>query len=496
MSLHAPMLLQDLLAPIGVHSSDARVQNLFVSELTLDSRAVQAGHVFVALQGSVQHGLQFAERAEAQGAIAILWESAAQLPTLPELSIPLIEVKHLRERLGVLATTLYRYGQALRLMGVTGTNGKTSCVQLLAQALCLQARRCGTIGTLGITLDEQHLEGARTTPDVLTLHRTLRWFAEQGASDVAMEVSSHALDQNRVAGAQFSLALFTNLTRDHLDYHHTMAAYGAAKAKLFARPELQHAVINIDDAFGQHLCATLATSVRAWRYGTHQGADFRADAIKLTDRGASFTLHTPDGEFAVQSPLLGRFNVLNLLGVIVALRALEMPMAAILAVIAKLAPVHGRMNKLGGGEQALVVVDYAHTPDALEQVLRSLREHTRGKLLCVFGCGGDRDHGKRPLMAAAVDQFADSAIVTNDNPRSEAERSITDQILPGFVRIKPLIEHRRERAIALAIAQALPGDVVLIAGKGHENYQEVNGVRLAFDDALVARAALAQREAA
>jgi UDP-N-acetylmuramoyl-L-alanyl-D-glutamate--2,6-diaminopimelate ligase len=496
MSAHAPMLLQDLLAPIGVRSSDARVQDLFVSELTLDSRAVQAGHVFVALQGSVQHGLQFAERAQAQGAIAILWESAAQLPTLPELSIPLIEIKQLREVLGTLAATLYRYPQPLRLVGVTGTNGKTSSVQLLAQALSLQARRCGTIGTLGVTLGEQHLEGARTTPDVLTLHRTLRWFAEQNASDVAMEVSSHALDQNRVAGAQFALALFTNLTRDHLDYHHTMAAYGAAKAKLFARPELQHAVINIDDAFAQSLCATLATTVRVWRYGTHQDADFRADAIQLTDRGARFMLHTPEGEFALQSPLLGRFNVLNLLGVIAALRALEINLAAILALIPKLAPVHGRMNKLGGGAQALVVVDYAHTPDALEQVLRSLREHTRGKLLCVFGCGGDRDPGKRPLMAAAVDQFADSAIVTNDNPRSEAERSITDQILPGFTRLKPLLEHRRERAIELAIAQALPGDVVLIAGKGHENYQEVNGVKLPFDDLQVAQAALAQRVAA
>jgi UDP-N-acetylmuramoyl-L-alanyl-D-glutamate--2,6-diaminopimelate ligase len=368
-------------------------------------------------------------------------------------------------------------------------------VQLLAQALERLGRRAATIGTLGAGLHGQLAAGERTTPDAIAVHGLLAGFRDAGASHVVMEVSSHALDQGRVNAVDFDLALFTNLTRDHLDYHGSMAAYGAAKARLFAWPGLRAAVINIDDDFGRALAARLPPGVRRLTTGIASAdADLRASAIRGSDTGLAFHLHTPWGEAEIDSALLGRFNIANLLGVAAALGALGVRFDALRAALAALTPVPGRMSRLGGGSAPLVVVDYAHTPDALEQALTALRAHCRGALICVFGCGGERDAGKRPEMGAIAARLADRAIVTDDNPRGEDGDAIVAAIRAGMP-ADAAVSVQRDRAIAIAgaIAAARPGDVVLIAGKGHEPYQEIAGVRRPFDDRDVARAALEAR---
>ena len=501
--------LSDLLPESGV-----AVPELMLSALTLDSREVRSGYGFVALPGSTQHGMAFALQAQAAGASVVIWQPTAGVSVPAELTIPTVAVDNLRAHLGDIAAKLYGLpGASLRIVGVTGTNGKTSTTLLLADALTLLGLSCGNIGTLGVRLgrdgnnDAAELASAqadvRTTPDAISVQRTLRGFVDQGARAVAMEVSSHALDQQRVVGVPFELAVFTNLTRDHLDYHENMAAYGAAKAKLFEFASLKFAAINIDDEFGRKLYAQLPSSIKRVSFGTSVESQVRGENIVLNSCGASFVLCVAGQECAIQTSLYGRFNVVNLLGVIAALIALGYSLDQIAPVIPLLQPVSGRMNRFGGGDQALVVVDYAHTPDALAQVLMSLREHldiksrdsdSASKLICVFGCGGDRDSGKRALMGRAAEQFADVVIITNDNPRSESEAAITDQILAGFEAPNAIVEHRREHAIALAIMQAKPGDIVLIAGKGHENYQEIRGVKHAFDDSKVALSVLTKQK--
>jgi UDP-N-acetylmuramoyl-L-alanyl-D-glutamate--2,6-diaminopimelate ligase len=381
----------------------------------------------------------------------------------------------------------------LHVVAVTGTNGKTSTVQLLAQALQHAGHRAATIGTLGSGLHGAIRAGERTTPDAIAVHGLLAEFREAGASHVAMEVSSHALDQGRVNAVAFELAVFTNLTRDHLDYHGTMAAYGAAKQRLFAWPGLGAAIINIDDAFGRALVATLASGVKCLRFGIERhDADIAARNVETVPSGLRFRLVTPWGEGDVATRLLGRFNISNLLAVAACLGRLGLSFAAIRDALGALAPVAGRMNRLGGsGAQPLVVVDYAHTPDALEQALTSLRAHCAGRLICVFGCGGERDAGKRPEMGAIAEALADCIIVTDDNPRSEDGDRIVEQIVAGLRhRQRATVERDRAAAIALAIASARPEDAVLVAGKGHEPYQEIAGMRLPFDDLAVARHAL------
>lgn len=493
---HSPISLLELL-PEGLSPADSNVaRDLFVSELSMDSRAVSTGGVFVALQGGTQHGLDFALQAQDGGAAAILWDATAAEfthPALKQLRVPCFRISNLRAGLGQMAARLYPLERPLRVIAVTGTNGKTSSVQLFAQALSFHGMACACIGTLGVQLGSQSLSGERTTPDVINVHRTLRYLSEQGALAVAMEVSSHALDQGRIDGVEVEIAIFTNLTRDHLDYHHSMEAYGAAKAKLFMRPELQVAILPRSE-FGDQIAQQLSPNVRLLRTG--DAAEIAARAVELNEQGVRFELCAPGLAQPVQTALLGRFNVDNLLGVIAALHAFGLTWRQIIESVAKLQPVQGRMNKIGGGLRPVVVVDYAHTPDALVQVLSSLREHTRGKLICVFGCGGERDPGKRPLMAAAVDQLADLAIVTNDNPRREDPGAITAQILAGFARLNAKLEQRRELAIAWAINQARAGDLVLIAGKGHENYQEIGSERLPFDDLAIAKHCLFSAEAA
>jgi UDP-N-acetylmuramoyl-L-alanyl-D-glutamate--2,6-diaminopimelate ligase len=383
----------------------------------------------------------------------------------------------------------------MTLVGVTGTNGKTSTVQLLAQAWTLQGMRAGSVGTLGAGLHGAVVPTGFTTPLVLQLHALLAELRDAGAQAVAMEVSSHALDQGRVDGVHFDVAVFTNLTRDHLDYHGTMDAYGAAKARLFAWPGLRAAVINLDDPFGRALLAALPAGVRGVGLSSRGAqAEVRAENIALEPGGIAFDLLLGDARHSVRSTLLGRFNVDNLLAVAGVLHALGQPASAVVDVLERLQPVAGRMNSFGGGAKPLVVVDYAHTPDALEQALATLRAHAPTQLVCVFGCGGERDRGKRPQMAAIAEAGADRVIVTDDNPRNEDGDEIVAEIVAGFARPQAVeVERDRARAIARAIGEAGPRDIVLIAGKGHEPYQDIGGVRHAFDDALVARTVLEGR---
>ena len=474
-------LLQDVAAP----GFDAEVTGL-----SADSRELQAGDAFVALAGATTHGLRFAGAANAAHVAAIVYEAPA--PNGVVLPANAVAVEGLRAQLGRIADRFYGApSRALAMTGVTGTNGKTSTVQLIAQALSLHGETVGTIGTLGAGLYGAHVAGERTTPDVIAVHRLLAHLKDEGASHVAMEVSSHALEQGRVDAVAFQVAVFTNLTRDHLDYHGTMDAYGAAKAKLFAWPTLRAAVVNLDDAFGAGLIDTVAPGVR--RIGTsargHVGATLQARGLKLSPEGLRFDLAEGDEVHPVVSPLLGRFNIENLLAVAGVLRALDWPLAEVAAMLPRLSPVDGRMSRVGGRDGLpLVVVDYAHTPDALEQALASLREHTPGRLTCVFGCGGDRDRGKRPQMAAIAERGADRVIVTDDNPRSEDGDAIVAEIVAGFAApAAARVQRDRAAAIAEALSGAGGGDIILVAGKGHETYQEVGGRKLPFDDLAVAR---------
>jgi UDP-N-acetylmuramoyl-L-alanyl-D-glutamate--2,6-diaminopimelate ligase len=489
------MRLADLLADVAGIPED-----LWITGLVQDSRAIQPGNSFVAIAGFGAHGLNFVAQAKAAGAVVVLFETPvpAEFEALVDADQQCIAVPGLRARLGAIADKFH--GEPSRTMttvGVTGTNGKTSIVQLLAQAWTLRGRRAGSIGTLGAGLYGDVVPTGFTTPLVLQLHALLAQLRDAGADAVAMEVSSHALDQGRIDGVHFKVGMFTNLTRDHLDYHGTMDVYGAAKAKLFAWPGLEAAVLNLDDPFGHTLHAGICAPICAIGVSSrgHAEAMLRADDIVLDLSGLSFALWIDGETYAVYSPLLGRFNVDNLLAVAGALHALGEAPTEIARTLSMLHPVNGRMNRLGGdGRLPLAVIDYAHTPDALEQALTSLRAHTTGRLVCVFGCGGDRDRGKRPQMAAIAETHADTVIVTDDNPRTENGDTIVVDIVAGFVHPGEIII-RRDRAAAIgeAIRTADVNDVVLIAGKGHEPYQEIDGVQYPFDDTAFARAALGAR---
>jgi len=482
------MVLSQLIPDVALGHDPA------LTGLVLDSRDVRPGNAFVAIAGFGAHGLGFVDQARANGAAAILFEppAPAELPAPADA----IAVPGLRQRMGAMADQFHgQPSRAMTMVGVTGTNGKTSTVQLLAQAWHLLGTRSGSIGTLGVGLYGDVVPTGFTTPLVLQMHAVLAQLRDAGAQAVAMEVSSHALDQGRVDAVHYDVAVFTNLTRDHLDYHGTMEQYGAAKAKLFARPGLSAAVVNLDDAFGGELLRTLDAGLRAIGVSSRgaQQAGVRAESLKLDGRGIAFDLVVEGARHPVQSPLLGRFNVDNLLAVAGVLHALDHAPAAIAALLSQLQPIAGRMNRLGGDAgQPTVVVDYAHTPDALEQALTSVQGHLAGRLVCVFGCGGERDTGKRPQMAAIAEQHADVVIVTDDNPRGEDGDVIVADILAGFARPAAVtVQRDRAAAIATAIGLAGAGDIVLIAGKGHEPYQEIHGVRHPFNDTDVAARALA-----
>jgi UDP-N-acetylmuramyl-tripeptide synthetase len=469
--------------------------------ITTDSRRVESGVAFAAYPGTHADGRAFVGDAIARGASAVLWESA-DFAWDRAWTVPHLPVEGLRERLGAIADFIYGSpSRNLWMVGVTGTNGKTSCAQWIAQALDACGRRAGILGTLANGLVGGTAASTQTTPDVAVLHELLLQFRAAGALAVAMEVSSHGLDQGRVNGVKFDVALFTNLSRDHLDYHHTMAAYGQAKARLFSWPGLRTAVINADDAFGRSLIdAARARGQRVVTYGL-VNADVVATAIAMDAGRIALSVQTPWGATQFESPVVGAFNAQNLLGVLAVLLASDVPLEPAAQALSRLQPPAGRMQRLGGDAKPTIVVDYAHSPDALEKVLTALRPAVAagGELVCVFGCGGDRDPGKRPEMGHIAARLADRVVVTSDNPRSEDPAAIANAVARG-VRDQGnrrwLIEIDRREAIRAAVAAAKQGDVVLVAGKGHETYQERDGARLPFSDVAVATAALAEWTAA
>ncbi|HEX4331166.1 MAG TPA: UDP-N-acetylmuramoyl-L-alanyl-D-glutamate--2,6-diaminopimelate ligase [Usitatibacter sp.] len=488
-----------MIAPAGIHRNGGaalldRLAQLGVplADLTADSRAVKLGSIFVAYPGTAQDGRAFISEAIARGAAAVIWER--QGFTWDERwDVPNLGVEGLRLRVSEIAGQVYgNPSETLWMAGVTGTNGKTSVSQWIAAALDAVGRRSAVIGTLGNGLVGERAEAKNTTPDPIVLQRLLAEYLRRGARNVAMEVSSHGLDQGRVAGIRFGCAVFTNLTRDHLDYHGTMESYAQAKARLFSSEGLGNRVVNVDDAWGAALAARFGPDVIT--YGTSKDARVRASRIGLSEAGVRFHVDSEWGDGEVHAAVLGAFNVSNLCAVIGTLLAAGLTLDDALAAASALKPVAGRLERLGGGLQPLVVVDYAHTPDALEKALEALRPTVAAghKLVCVFGCGGDRDPGKRPMMGASASRLADEVIVTSDNPRSEPPHAIIDQVLAGISGPVEAIEDRQV-AIFSAVNHAQPGDVVLLAGKGHETYQEIAGVRHPFSDREVAAAALAQR---
>ncbi len=477
-----------------------------LDDLTADSRAVKMGSVFAAYPGTLLDGRAFIAEAIARGAAAVLWERAG-FSWDARWNVPNLAIENLRGRLSEIAGHVYgNPSDALWMAGVTGTNGKTSVSQWIAAACDALGRRSAVIGTLGNGLVGERAEARNTTPDPIAVQRLLAGYLRRGARCVAMEVSSHGLDQGRVAGLKYDVAVFTNLTRDHLDYHGTMESYAEAKYRLFSARGLRHAVVNADDPWGERFIRRLdGSGLDVIDFGTRGGAPsararprLAASAIRLSEEGVRFRVASEWGAGEVAAGALGAFNVSNLLAVLGALLAARIPLDAALEAVSALPPVPGRLERVGGGSAPLVVVDYAHTPDALEKVLEALRPAvgTGGRLICVFGCGGERDAGKRPLMGAAAARLADHVIVTSDNPRGEDPHAIIEQVLAGIPDRKAEAVGERQVAIFAAVHQARAGDVVLLAGKGHETYQEIAGSRHPFSDRDVAAAALAQWRAA
>jgi UDP-N-acetylmuramoyl-L-alanyl-D-glutamate--2,6-diaminopimelate ligase len=467
-----------------------------LADLTADSRAVKRGSIFVAYPGTSRDGRAFIVDAITRGAAAVLWERDG-FEWNDRWDVPNLSIENLRERVSEIAGHVYgNPSEALWVTGVTGTNGKTSVSQWVAQAFDTLGRRSAVLGTIGTGLVGELVEAKNTTPDPIVLQRLLAEYVKRGARTAAMEVSSHGLDQGRTAGVKFDVAVFTNLTRDHLDYHGTMEAYAEAKFRLFAARGLKASVVNTDDEWGAQLAARLASGEpRLITYGTDPAASLCASAIELSPDGVRFHLQSDWGKATVSSGVLGLFNVYNLLAVLGALLAAGVALDDAVRAVAALKPVAGRLERIGGGEAPLIVVDYAHTPDALEKALAALRPAVAPghRLVCVFGCGGDRDPGKRPMMGEAAARLADHVIVTSDNPRNEDPARIISQVMQGIPVGRADSIADRQVAIFDAIHHAVAGDVVLLAGKGHETYQEIAGVRHPFSDAEVARAALEAR---
>lgn len=491
------MLLRDLLAP-WLHYAGAQSFN----DLTLDSRAIRRGDVFLALPGHKVDGRQFIEKVLDLGAAAVLvhTDDADQHGKVlhsdnAEHGVQ-IYFFQLSRQVSAIAAQCYPLAHqsattSLGVIGITGTNGKTSTSQLIAQLITSLGRKAAVMGTLGNGLWGELVDSGNTTADAITLMRQLHDFEAQGASVCAMEVSSHGLVQGRVDAVPFDVAVFTNLTRDHLDYHGDMESYAAAKQSLFRFSTLGHGLLNLDDAVGASWLTELkSVPAQMWGFSIegHQAAAFYTKNAKFDDQGVSATLVWPEGETEIHSPLLGAFNLSNLLAALSALYLQGFDMKALAEQVQYLTPVAGRMERFTTANNITLVVDYAHTPDAIEQALNALRRHCVGDLWCVFGCGGDRDKGKRPLMGQAAEQYADRIMVTSDNARSEDPAQIITDIIQGLtLSQQALTQVDRIAAIKEVVALAKPGDVILLAGKGHETYQEAAGVRHDYDERALAR---------
>jgi len=490
-SLHKSGFHPELLATLGVN----------ISRLVTDSRAVTPGDTFVAYPGGQADGRQFIGQAIANGANAVIWDVEG-FKWDQAWHIPNLAVSNLRHLAGELAAHVYgNPSEKLWTIGITGTNGKTSCSHWITQSFSALGKCSALIGTLGNGFPGTLQATLNTTPDAVRLHGLLADYLQHGARAVAMEVSSHALEQGRVNGVAFDVALLTNLSRDHLDYHGDMQHYAMAKRRLFDWKHLKYAVLNLDDAFGGELAAELQDAeVEIVGYGLSDAALHLAERLglrmvyggmlQMDAQGIRLQVHSSWGSATLHSAQIGRFNAENLLGTMAALLVSDVALADAVRELARIRPVPGRMQTLGGNGLPTVVVDYAHTPDALEKVLLTLREVTGGKLVCVFGCGGDRDRGKRPMMGTIAAKFADRCIVTSDNPRHEDAQEIIAAVVSGMQEWNYRIIGDRAEAIGQAIHDALATDTVLLAGKGHEPYQEILGVKYPFSDIDVAQNAL------
>ncbi|ART82884.1 UDP-N-acetylmuramoyl-L-alanyl-D-glutamate--2,6-diaminopimelate ligase [Oceanisphaera profunda] len=476
------LTLRDLAVPLGLSAPAISIESL-----TLDSRAVTPGCLFIAVNGHSQDGRQFIGGALEQGAAAVLVEvDTPEQAGLDHQDHRLLNVYQLPKYLSLLAGIFYGdASRSLPLVGVTGTNGKSTVTQLIANWSGLLGTQAGVMGTLGNGLYGQLQPAINTTGSPLQVQQELAALQAAGAKRLAMEVSSHGLHQHRVAALHFKVAVFTNLSRDHLDYHATMAEYGEAKRQLFEMCD-QARVINADDPVGRRWLSQYPQAIAYSMHGRlsdFAGKQLVAETVHFYPDGMKVAINSDWGNGVLSAPLMGRFNVANLLAAMGALLALGEPFERLLATAPQLSGVDGRMEPFTAANRPLVVVDYAHTPDALEQVLEALRQHCKGRLWCLVGCGGDRDKGKRPLMAAAAEQGADVLVLTDDNPRTESASAIIDDMRQGLTDADAVtVVHNRAEAIAYAIAQAGVDDIILVAGKGHEDYQIVGSEKMHYSD--------------
>ncbi len=463
-----------------------------VSHLTDDSREVRNGTLFLAVPGLQVDGRSFVRDAAKQGAVAVLSEAPAPDVDMP---IPMFEVDGLAQRRGEIASRYFGSpSEHLMVVAVTGTNGKTSCSHFIAQALAAAGNKCGVMGTLGFGFPDDMASPGLTTPGAIEVQRRLASIRERGADSVALEASSHGLEQGRLEGTRINVAVFTNITRDHLDYHETFAAYKRAKRRLFEWRALDAAVLNLDDPVSEEYArATGAPTVL--RYSVSQKtADVHCDSIGYRPDGFDAEVVTPWGNGLISSALLGEFNVSNLLAAVTVLGLAGHDISDICDWAGDIDGAAGRMDLLSVSGAPSVVIDYAHTPDALEKALKALNRHKTGRLICIVGCGGDRDVGKRPLMGALAAELADEALLTSDNPRSEDPSAIIDDMLAGVddnAAVRSIVD--RSEAIRFALREAQAGDIVLVAGKGHEDYQDINGERIPYSDYVEVEKCLEER---
>ncbi|EPJ46084.1 MAG: hypothetical protein OFPI_35270 [Osedax symbiont Rs2] len=490
---------------VATQPSDTNVdwQAIAVTGIKEDSRNIAPGDLFVARDGECFKGTDYIAKAVSNGAVAVLVNKSTQFPCAIDLhsfTVPVIALQSLCDRVGEIAARVFdNVACKLNIIGITGTNGKTSCAHYIAQALNSLKVKTFIIGTLGNGDPSALQEASRTTPDACALQQMFAEFYHAGAQTVVMEVSSHALEQGRVNGGAFKGGAFTNLSRDHLDYHGTMQAYGKAKGRLFTDYPVEHRVLNLDDAYNRQLLASLSVAQRDSTVTFSESLNEKADAGAANcslDNGLQFCVKHGQTNVDIKSQLLGKFNLANLLLTYLVLERLGYTQRQIQSSLSLLQPVPGRMqNVVESPSQPLCIVDYAHTPDALEKALQASRVHCSGKLTLVFGCGGDRDNGKRAEMAKVAQRFADSVIVTSDNPRTEEPLQIIDMITAGFTKgAAYTVISDRKAAIVAAINCAVVGDLVLVAGKGHEDYQEIMGHKEYFLDAQVVALALTERD--
>lgn len=458
-----------------------------IAGLSTDSREIKPGYIFIALKGLEHDGTDFIPEAVQRGACVVIVDAAVKLKWSYS-DVTLIHLKQLHRHVALIASRFYgEPSSPLTVVGVTGTNGKTSVTYYIAQLLNLLGKRSAVIGTIGNGEINALQPTTHTTPDAIALQKTLATFLEEEIMYVAMEVSSHALAQYRVDGVEFDIAVFTNFTQDHLDYHGTLKKYLEAKLRLFESFLLQHAVINLDDPVCEQVVEIQRPGVNIVTFGIdNRAALVNANHVKIDIEGISANLETPWGDGKLQCHLLGRFNLSNILAAIASVCLMGFDFPDVIAAAKKLEPVKGRMQIMLSKKNTHIIIDYAHTPDALEKALYTVKEFSRARVITVFGCGGDRDKTKRPLMAKAAEFYSDLIILTDDNPRHESPIEIMNDIVSGLSEHAPYrIIHDREQAIREAMSLAQPGDCILIAGKGHENYQMIKGEKNFFDDAVV-----------